>query len=425
MGKEKKYIVTVRGDKQLRKDCRLIEGAYFLIDRDCVKFNDRWNRINNNRIVKKGDRWVSIGDVHHSNLIVIEILQNALVFGYTHDNSIYPEYSGYKYISEELIKVLNPLYTPIKPFYGTNYPYNIDYSNRLHAKININKAPVEELYDFSDILNYTWGVELETWNINIQNYFLIKNELYPVKDGSLKVDGELMGHEYVTGIIRTNSDMNKLKNSCDLIGRKYNDEVSSLHVHVGVDLDVEQTTTLYMLILKIQNQLNEFFPRHRRSLNYLRNKEKDYCKNIESLNLFRSNNPEADLMTHYFDELVDSDAFRVREHHLGNASKWNFSKRYTNVNFLNYILGGPTIEFRCHNMTTDIREIYAWMKIIRDIIDYSKVNKEVIRDRYRKILLEDVIVDRDVKKYYLSKVESNSAIARRRDIKLIELNEIN
>lgn len=424
MADKKKYITTVRGDSQLRSDCRLIDNLYYLKDRDCVFYEKRWNRINNNKIIKYKNEWVSKSTVSLDNLVIIEILNNAFVFEYYRETLIFPEYSGHKFLNVELIKSLHPNFKPINTFNKMGYPYNIDLDFSLHKVIKENTRSIKEKYDFKDILKYTWGVELETWRINLQNCFLIENELYPVKDGSLKRDGKLQGHEYVTGIIKNNSDMNKFKNSCDLIDRNYNDNFSSLHVHVGVDLDVHQTTTLYMLILKLQNQINQFLPNYRKSLDYLRKKEKDYCKNIEGLNLFSSDNPERDLMSYYFDGPSTEKDFKTKIHHLHGSGKWNFSKRYTNVNFLNYILGGPTIEFRCHDMTTNINDIYAWMKIIRDIIDFSLSNEGIIRDKYRKILLEDVIVDKDVREYYVSKTYHNSPISGD-IIKKIEINEIN
>ncbi len=151
--------------------------------------------------------------------------------------------------------------------------------NNLKIKPNASATSIAKI-----IGDYTFGVEVEVINGFLPSRIRKKYGIKALKDGSLRHDnGE--GIEYVTmpmsgakGIEVLRGFTKELSKRCEV------NNYCSVHVHFGnVRKDKIYVLSLYSLILKIQDEIQSYFPFSR--LNSIKADGKVYCKKLENLGI--------------------------------------------------------------------------------------------------------------------------------------------
>ena len=299
--------------------------------------------------------------------------------------------------------------------------YTIDtIKNPIHARILkceevktkfINDLDLGEK-DWESIKSFTYGIEFETkgqGKVSLKT--LVDTSMYPVRDGSL--DG---GIEYVTGIIKNEYDLKKLKYFCD-IATKYlycHIDKGSCHLHVGNIPKLTKTTfvSLYMTMLKLQSEIKDYLPDYREKLEYLARKNseyKNYCKDLPGLGLLELNTIEEKYLVIWkwlneTNTINSGNEFDNPNHFRAGSSKWNWKTRYYLLNFVSYFFEDKTtIEFRSHHMTFDFTELYTWIVICTSVIKYAIENPNITTNNHSKLFLRTVIRDPKILDYIKEK----------------------
>lgn len=264
--------------------------------------------------------------------------------------------------------------------------------------------------------DYTFGVEVEVINGFIPSRIRNKIGVKALKDGSLRHEnGE--GIEYVTmpmagakGIEVIKLFAKELSKRCEV------NNYCSVHIHFGnVRRDKIYVLSLYSLILKIQDEMQKYFPYSR--LNTIKNDGKVYCRKLENLGLkfdgiFKSKSEEEfkegvvkefnkiyswlnsgkNLGEEYAERSINrvykttpegkkmfSDSwlrniYSVKStYHSIQGNKWDKPQRYYWVNFLNLFFSPiHTVEFRIHEGSTNFTKMACWMIICASILKYAE-----------------------------------------------------
>lgn len=281
--------------------------------------------------------------------------------------------------------------------------------------------------------DYTFGVEAEVINGFIPSRIRKKYGIKALKDGSLRHDGG-EGIEYVTmpmsdakGVEVIRKFTQELSKRCEV------NNYCSVHIHFGnVRKDKIYVLSLYSLILKIQDEMQSYFPYSR--LNSIKSDGKVYCKKLENLNInndlilkskneeeFRTNvlkefnkiygwlNNGKELGEEYAERTVErtykttpegkkmfSDAwlrniYTVKStYHSIQGNKWDKPQRYYWVNFLNLFFSPiHTVEFRIHEGSTNFTKVGCWMIICASILKFAEDVKLCMKPG--KVNLADIL----------------------------------
>lgn len=252
--------------------------------------------------------------------------------------------------------------------------------------------------------NYTFGLEIETdmgWFPQCK-YF--KLGCVPLKDGSIG------GSEITT--LKYPASMRLMEELFDTCAQ-YTEATSnnSLHVNIsGFKNTPDFRVALYVLYYRLQQEILQFTPIYKRSLEYFTTKQggpKDHCKPMESLNIIKRYN-EADLKQQitnsdiaifkFLNENVyNSDSnIDTRVHAREGAHKWDHKNRYYALNLMPLYFGNPKgsrVEFRLHSGTVNKYKAMVWIFICSNIIKFVEKNATRILTGRDKITLEDVLME--------------------------------
>lgn len=289
--------------------------------------------------------------------------------------------------------------------------------------------------------DFTIGMEAEVINGFIPKRIRNKFGIKALKDGSLRWDnGE--GIEYVTVVMKGAKAIEVIRRfTSELTKRCEVNNLCAVHYHFGnVRKDKIFVLSLYELMRKIQGELFTFFPYSR--FNSIKSDGKVYCKMLEDLNikpsrflnsktedLFRENvvgefdkiykwlNHGKGLAEPYGDIKMQRETFTVdgkkmfrdnwlrsifttkSVYHSIQGNKWDRNERYYILNFLNmFFTKTGTVEFRCHEGSTNYTKCIIWLLTCASILRYAENNmKECLSPD--PIKLEDILLDNLGSKY--------------------------
>lgn len=392
--KKEILVTTFDGTTAKKRECRCIKGEYYKKGEQCIHINDRWYRINSGLIVKNWETgvWFLKGEVPHNLVYGIVEYNTEPIFGFFTENYkknikvVCPRRSGiHEALSEAILKntkyvLIDGIYhiekkqfnDPIENerIYGFPLPYRTNdipsYIGMLYEAKTYNTKFIEKYYDFvKPLLNYSWGIEIETSSGKLPLKDCINNCLFPLRDGSIS------GIEYTTPPLRNYNDfytlyeaLNRLKET----GHKI-DQYCSLHVHVG-GVKEEEIAQLYALLIKLEKSVYSMFPK-----TYIRTsifKRRDYNNPLQRLSVINNES--------IFDFLSERTCpygfydFHPRDR--GNSSKWNVKMRYVWCNLIPFFFSrNRTVEFRIHTPTLNFDKIILWMLFINSILTYIRKNK--------------------------------------------------
>lgn len=276
-------------------------------------------------------------------------------------------------------------------------------SNSLHASVTKKAMAIAGTpstnYLFNDIANAvgtTFGIEFETSEFTGAFRHLGEHYLLPLKDGSLPENGmefctpPMVGGasvEAVSKAMKYLQPVSKINSSC------------SLHVHInGEGLSRLEVCALYVLYLRIQDEINSMFPAYITSQVAIARKEKEYSARLEPLSLpvFLRKGYE-DREEALFNKIQEAYTWSISKKFetppWGNAS-WNCASRYTALNMVPYFTNKKTIEFRAHPPSLSHSALMDWLALIGSILTYTRKNAAFILNSYRdghKITIYNVI----------------------------------
>lgn len=466
-------VITFSGKEANRKDCRKIKDEYYLVgdinkkdSGDCYKMEDgRYHRINNGYIVFHERLGKYVLKNNYPDLIVGVIGQRSatsfelgcfdldleICVPISNNIDTVLDYGrGAARLSGTTIKwciskeVAENMGYSLANFDGVYYkprtdsaknlfdsgaisgkhPYMVDNTTVFNTEIYGAKGNMEfnrminyhknkkirELTPFikkiEKYIPYSVGIEFETSSGHLPISECFKNGLVPVKDGSIN------GHEYIT-IPWYDNKITRAYNAAKALTQANCSVRSdcSLHIHFGnVPNDRLYIVSLYMLCVRLQEEIFSMMPPYKRDIHYLAGKRggpKDHCKPLNGLALRYADINNVSNPADFKEEVsrMYSTIFKfLNEGHNPDANynrknrttvntgrnKWNVDTRYYWVNLLGFIFGG-TAEFRAHWGTVNPYRTVIWMLICSAILKYAESNQMKILRRHEKIFLEDVI----------------------------------
>lgn len=253
-------------------------------------------------------------------------------------------------------------------------------------------------------LNYTYGVELETSSGRLEVEEAEGLNLKCEFDGSLRDDPnqrkeDVLGGEYITGVLTGDAGMYQLHNICNTLTKKctVNDKCG-VHVHVGnLTFTKENIVYMYLLGVQLQNEFFEILPKSR--------KKNAYCRPIKDLDMHVGalDSPRTPLLykvviNEYFDKIFKEvshgknaptrESNKLRNHPMG--SKCGYDKntqRYCWLNFVTAMFntkenGAYTLEFRPHSATLNYTKVKNWVKICMAFVNFAENHQLSIKRGY-------------------------------------------
>lgn len=264
---------------------------------------------------------------------------------------------------------------------------------------NILPSDLKNLLDkWGNLLSKSIGVEYETSRGVLSDQLCDNLGLIKLRDGSLKG-----GFEYST--IPFCGGKALFFNAFIPQVLKYNHEINhfcSLHVHLGgFPREKKKILSLYLLLYRLQQEINEFIPPYRKTPEFLRDvvlvNGKDYCANLPSLGI-NNIDLEQDWENAFqkFFIFLTSGSSENENYNFENGihpvrQKYNRKARYHNYNLLPMVFGKTeTVEARVHTPTLNPYKIIAWIFINNAILEFVEKNEERILSK-EKIDILDIL----------------------------------
>ena len=298
-----------------------------------------------------------------------------------------------------------------KPFNNMVSAFD-DYDNSLISDED-KKALLERDYQFGvrtltnkifEGLEYSYGVELETSSGRVDKIDYQGLNLKCEFDGSLRETPDqrkedVLGGEYITGVLRGDAGMFQLQNICNVLSKKctINDKCG-VHVHIGgVPFTKENIVYMYILGVQLQDEIFELLPKSR--------KKNSYCRYIKDLKLDTKalNNAKTPLMygiiiDEYFNKIFkevshgkspDKKCNKLANHPMG--SKCGYDKntqRYCWLNFVTAMFNtkgsskAMTLEFRPHSATLSYEKVKNWVRLCAAFVNFAENHQTSIKRGY-------------------------------------------
>jgi len=412
-------VITYDGTEALKSNCRKYNGNYYEIDRQCFKMpNGRYYRIDTDKIIYDYEtrKYVLRSDDYINGIVKFE--DKTPVYGYFKPNRFKNVniYSIGTAISENIInnnfvEILHDgRYVPKNraPKYfnkiklGGRYSKELDYSANYRLKEftktfneNFESSNIKPFW--KELPNITVGIEYETYAGIIPEIKCMKNGLIPVKDGSLRRNGNI-SFEYATIILNKDNVLQAINEQTKLLNRYCKKSVNeSLHIHVGgYERSEEMLVALYRVISIVQKELYKMFPMFMKKTSVFKRGGKNYCKPLPKKKLTYTDNETdlSEIIWYLSDYSLDKEEYELGMKNPvdpNNAHKWNVNSRYSICNLNHFAFAGSgTVEFRVHTNTFNKDKIAAWLFITTAIVEYAdKIKNSVTFST--SITLNDIV----------------------------------
>jgi hypothetical protein len=337
-GLDLKTVKTVRGLTEYRRNCRRIDGKFYIKGEDCFEINKRWYLYNSKLITfdhEKGE-YVLIKDAPLVYGVTGFKKDGTAVFGYFTENRYnnltvnIPEYGQVKTYSEKMLttagfaedlssgswvnttNMSNRDKDRLKRIESrkvhTNKGYNIeDNADEFKQKIDLfAKYPMKlsaTAMRFGKLLgDTTFGMEVETSKGTLPDHVQNRTGVVICRDGSID------NAEFVTVPMAGARGLLNLKYlSEELTNRTTTDIKCSLHFHLGnLPKDRLFIVALYALAVRLQDEVYTMFPYYK--TNWKTAKKQDYNQKLRKLGtgLLKS-----DMSKEAYTEYVDKAYYRI------------------------------------------------------------------------------------------------------------------
>jgi hypothetical protein len=266
----------------------------------------------------------------------------------------------------------------------------------------------------------TFGVEIEVCRgVNDYRELLHKKiNAHCEFDGSLRdPDGSEYGSEYITGVLKGDNGLLNLSKLCNILANRCHvDKRCGLHVHVGgFKATPEFIVTAYKLINDIQDELLTIVSPSRRNNDtcgklidereYIKNTINEYGYHYGITEIYKTlfkkfaNGRELDRKinkkyfhpggkyTDRYGGLGISDVKKLYRYKVVNFIPACFNMRKSE-NFENLPF---TLEFRCHQGTTNFKKIKNWILLCLTIVNYVENYQRRILFSEEPITIDEII----------------------------------
>jgi Putative amidoligase enzyme len=420
-----KTVTTVNGKTEYRRNCRLIKGAYYIIDEDCFFIENRWYRVNSGYIVQDYDtkQWHHVAKCRlTSGVVEIDAMGNP-IFGYFSKN---PYKSGIVIIhgSKHIVRdctmldahgyreaVANGYWYHAREF-GSEHnrirndstagrgAYNIEENvidfrdkQKSYNDYKIKLSP--DAIKFAKYLNgITFGLEYEVSRGNMPDRVLHKNGLVICRDGSIS------GPEYVSVPMKGAKGLMTIQDTCAELKKRTEIDINcSLHIHIGnIPTDRASIVAYYLTFKRIQDELFKMFPYYKTDSTGV--KRRNYCQKFPLYFIPKHTGTPKEIYDktvnfHYMQIyqmlLEDEKKGIVHPSVLHNRKtrthpvhqKFHRPGRYYALNLMNcFFSSRNTAEFRLHGPSTNSQKIINWLFICNAIVQFAqKYAHEIITGR--------------------------------------------
>lgn len=259
-------------------------------------------------------------------------------------------------------------------------------------------------YKLLEGLDYTFGVELETSSGRLNEEDVEGLNLMCEFDGSLRDTPDqrkedVLGGEYVTGVLKGDAGMFQLQKVCNKLAEKCTiNSKCGVHVHVGgIKFTKENLVYMYMLGELVQDEAYAMLPTSRRKNAYCR-KLKSLGMSLENLSKVNTSLGYEILIDEYFNKIFkevshgkspDKNTNKKFNHPMGSKCGYDkATQRYCWLNFVTCMFntkGSPeamTLEFRSHSATLNYSKVKNWVKICMAFVSFVENNKASIKRGY-------------------------------------------
>lgn len=442
-----KVITTVNGEKEYRRNCKLIKEKYYSMNEDCFFIDELWYRKESGLIEFDHEKkqWVLKAG---TSLIhgVVAFDKGQAVKGYftanvyTNCKISHESFGNINCINSDILKengyfedvgtckwydrkrvdnsafkrmmtIRNEVNHHTKGYNIEDNAAEFDRKKQSYADWPTKISPTVRKY--AKLLEgLTFGAEVETSEGNLPDTTQYKSGVVVCRDGSIT------SAEYVTVPMAGPKGVQNLVDlSKELVDRTNIDMGCSLHYHFGnIPLDRLHLITLYTLGYKIQDDIFKMFPYYKTDHRGV--KKKNYCQKLKKMQI----HPLKDFTKEGYDQYVGevyrriymflSDGHepgpdnnrRLQQHPI--AQKFNRPSRYYWLNLQNMIFSERgTAEFRLHTATTNSVKMIAWLFICAAITKFAE-------DNVQRILSEPgTIPFKDILNYYRDTYKDNKTAA--------------
>lgn len=439
-----RVVVTFDGQKEYRINCKLINGQFYVKNKQCFLVDGKWHRIDSGLIFFDHElkQWLKEKDKGRYPLIkgIVDIQKGSYTYGYfspnplnnvvavinggmskmtvlnpelLYDNGFVEDVSRGLFFpkSDLTYSSLKEFSTPSNKISSQAKGYNIE-DNEAEFDLKIQlfqsyKMPLsKDVRRFGKFLeDTTIGIELETIKGYLPDFQQYRTGTVICRDGSLKASDGTQGSEFVTVPMYGAKCLQNIVNLCtELSKRTEIDTNCSYHIHLGnIRKDRLFLVALYMLCFKIQDELFEMLPYYKTDPSGV--KEKNYNKKLRKLSMFKLNAFDKDSYNAYINSAYQrifvfltegsepgKKFNRKNKMHPAGNQKWNKHSRYYWINFINIFFSERnTIEFRPHHGTLNSQKAVNWLFIVNAIIKYASLHEKDIITTGKKISLSQVL----------------------------------
>ncbi len=243
---------------------------------------------------------------------------------------------------------------------------------------------------------YTFGVELETISGILPPHLDKELNYEAVHDGSLKdpKTGEILGAEYVSGVLTGDTGFLQLKRLCNELAKRCKiDKKCGMHIHIGgINFNKQTIVYMYKLFQMIEHDIFSMLPPSRRDNEYCRPlkqipldfKETDFTNPLEYELLIEEYHNK--IMEFLASGSLTPKVSKKFDHPLGHKCNYKHeTARYCWANFVPAVFntrknGIYTIEVRNHPGTTSYEKCKYWTLICMGLVWF-------VENHFREIAL--------------------------------------
>jgi hypothetical protein len=434
-------VETITGLKELRKHCRKIGEAYYLIGRDCFEVEGKFYKKDSNRIVydheekkwllaenaellvkgivgfKKGvtERGMYTPNPYNNCMCTLDGIRSepAMNTDILLENDFIENFSEGLYYHKKLLtqSLIRDFQKPRNKLDNTRHPYNAEDGDFVGVKKLFDAYPMimsKDVKSYGRFLgDSTFGIEFETIRGSMPKHILNRMGIIVCRDGSLKDTDGTQGAEYVTVPMSGARCLQNIVTICTELDKRSELSIDcSLHIHQG-NLPTSRLylTSLYLVGLRLQDDLFKMFPYYKTDPTGI--KQKNYNQKLKKLNVGTIADMSKEGYENYITSIYrkifvflsegvypDAKYNRQNKKHPHRA-KWDRHSRYYWLNLMNTIFSERnTVEYRPHPGTLNSQKVINWLFIINAISKYALVNAKKVITSPKKITLEEVL------KYY-------------------------
>lgn len=438
--KANELVVSVSGEKVLRKECIKIGDNFYKKGVDCVSIEGKWYRKNHPKIYfdKKHNEYRLVNENICYGIVDYNKNTGEYDFGHFEANRLVAPYINSRHgknivMNDEVFESIPKVYLDSGEHVDYTQAIRMNYFHRKRPKSDhFPYRTIPRLYNSADLIQtfvdarkkvvlpdffnpkvqskrliemvnkYSFGIEYETSSGIIPENECYKAGLIPLRDGSIS------GIEYTSIPMAGLEGINNIFYQTKLLNKYCTfDKECSLHIHLGnFPLDEAKITKLWNLAYCIQDDLALMFHRNVFRTSAYKESGKDYCNRLPSI-------------VTDFDELYSYLSATNMSYKKGNFfekhprnpnfdHKWENNLRYFWFNLINLLFDnkGKTVEFRLHGPIFNSSKIINWLLITMAILDFAEDDNADIKGVTLSRVIKHAYEGTDIEKILMEYIDA-------------------